>query len=152
MSDLKNTIDQIIADNPKAGEAIKKNPKAINKLVGQVMKRRRNSNPQEVLALLGERFGVETKKKDKKVKTENFTKRCWVHKDTGQEVQTSFVFIEEGKQYVDPDTGKHVVEKIKSWQYYTDYLSKECGKYRLLEDEFKKTFAYTEETITIEVL
>lgn len=54
---LSNVIEEVFKENPKAVEDAKKNPKAINYLVGQVMKKTMGkADPQLTYELINKRL------------------------------------------------------------------------------------------------
>ena len=56
---IERIVDEVIAANPKVAEQVAENPKAINALLGKVMKETKGkANPETVRNLLGEKLGL----------------------------------------------------------------------------------------------
>lgn len=58
---LEEVIERVIRENPKAVEDVRRNPRAINFLVGQVMRLTRGrADPEKVNIMLRKRLGLES--------------------------------------------------------------------------------------------
>jgi len=58
-AELEALAERVIRENPKAVEDARKNPKAVNYLVGQVMKLTRGrADPQKISSIIKRKLGI----------------------------------------------------------------------------------------------